>query len=274
MWNVILYQPLFNLLIIFYNFLGHNMGVAIIAVTLLVRLVLLPLTGKSLRAQKKMTQIKPHLDKLKKDHGHDQKLMAQKTMELYKEHGINPLSSCLPLLIQFPIFIALYRVFYDLANATTSNLYYSSISRPESINTHFLWFDLAKPDIYYILPILVGVTFYLQSKMMTPKETPASAATQNKDKGQMAENFQAAFSKQMLYIFPVMFTFISLRLPSALSLYWVVTTVFGIAQQNLIMRDTNVPQGAAVKSSASKLKSFLEKGKSGKTKISVKKRGH
>ena len=141
MWNLILYQPLFNLLMIFYNFLGQNMGLAIIAVTLLVRIILMPLTGKSLRAQKKMTALKPHLDKIKKDHGHDQKLMAKKTMELYQQHGVNPVTSCLPLLIQFPIFIALYRVFYNLSAASTSNMFYPFVHRPEAINTHFLWID-------------------------------------------------------------------------------------------------------------------------------------
>jgi len=233
------------------------MGLAIIAVTLLVRIILMPLTGKSLRAQKKMTALKPHLDKIKKDHGHDQKLMAKKTMELYQQHGVNPVTSCLPLLIQFPIFIALYRVFYNLSAASTSNMFYPFVHRPESINTHFLWIDLAHADPLYILPILVGVTFFWQTKISTPPQTKPEPKKDGK-KRDMMQDFQATFSKQMLYIFPIMFTFISLRLPAALSLYWVITTLFGIAQQYLIMRDGQP---------------ILEKGKSGKTQIRVKKRG-
>ena len=255
MWNTILYQPLFNLLVILYNFLGHNMGIAIIALTLLIRFILMPLTGKSLRAQKKMNEIKPHLEKIKKDHGHDQKLMAQKTMELYQQHGINPITSCLPLLIQFPILIALYRVFYDLSKLTSSNMY-SFVHRPETINTHFLWLDLQKADPYYILPILVGITFFWQTKISMPPQTKVEPKKAGEKRGMM-EDFQGMFSKQMLYLFPIMFTFISLRLPTALSLYWVVTTLFGIGQQYLIMRGSSP---------------IAETGKSGKTQISVKKR--
>ena len=265
MWNKILYDPLFNLLVVLYNFLGHNMGIAIIALTLVVRFILWPLTQKSLVAQKKMNLIKPHLEKIKKDHGHDQRKMSEATMALYKEHGINPLTSCLPLLIQFPIFIALYRVFYNIASLTTYN-FYAFVHRPETINTQFLWFNLAKPDPYYILPILVGVTFFWQTKISSPKQsvTPAPAG-----KGMM-EDFQQTFQKQMLYIFPVMFTLITLKLTTALSLYWVVTTLFGIGQQYLVMRDgkTTIPKLASSSSAAA----GSHKGKSGKTNITVRKR--
>ena len=267
MWKVILYQPLFNLLIGFYYLLGHNMGLAIIALTLLVRLALMPLTKKSLQAQKKMAALQPHLEKIKKDHGHDQKLMAQKTMELYQQHGINPTSSCLPLLIQFPIFIALYRVFYNLSSVTTSDLFYRFMPRPETINTHFLWFDLSRVDAYYVLPILVGVTFFWQSKMSMPAQNQRQPG-QNQDKKQeMMQDFQAALSKQTLYVFPVMFTFIALKLPSALSLYWVISTAFGIIQQYLIMKEKK-----SINNQSNLSPLALEKGKSGKTQIAVKKR--
>jgi YidC/Oxa1 family membrane protein insertase len=205
------------------------MGVAIIALTILVRLALLPSTMKSLLAQKKLKDLQPEIEKIKKDHGHDQEKMAKATMELYQRHGVNPLSSCLPLLIQFPIFIALYQVFFRLAQSGQLNMLYPFISKPEVINTHFLWFDLAKPDHFYILPVLAGATLFWQSKMMTPGQ-------KTEKKEQKTADFQTMLSKQMLYLFPLMTVFIALRLPSALALYWVITTLFGIIQQYLILR--------------------------------------
>lgn len=211
------------------------MGIAIIALTILVRLILMPMTRKSLVAQKKMKDLQPHLEKIKKDHGHDQKAMTRKTMELYKEHGVNPITtSCLPLLIQFPIFIALYRVFWNFSQFSSFNLLYSFVAKPQSINTHFLWLNLGKPDPLYILPILAGATLFWQTKMMTPD--PKKEENQSQNKGQQMEQFQQMFSKQMLYLFPLMTVFIALKFPAALSLYWIVTTLFGIAQQYLILR--------------------------------------
>lgn len=237
-WNLILYQPLLNLLIIFYHFLGHNMGIAIIALTLLVRLILFPSTFKSLLAQKKLKEIQPEMEKIKKDHGHDKQKMAQAQMELYKRHGVNPFSSCLPLLFQFPIFIALYQVFLKLAQTPQLNMLYSFVPRPEAINTHFLWLNLAKPDPFYILPILAGLAMFWQSKMTMPEQSQQSAISKKQPgaAGDKMQDFQKIFSKQMLYLFPLMTVFIALKLPSALALYWVVTTLFGVIQQYLIFK--------------------------------------
>jgi len=256
-WNTILYQPLLNLLIIFYNFLGHNMGLAIIALTILVRLFLLPSTRRSLLAQKKLKDMQPELDRIKKDHGHDKQKLTQATMELYQKHGVNPLSSCLPLLIQFPIFIALYRVFLQFNQMLQKNMLYPFVHKPEAINTHFLWLDLSKPDYLYILPILAGLSLFWQTKMVAPEQPslPANADSQ----GEQMEQFQKMLSKQMLYLFPVMTVFIALKLPSALALYWIITTLFGIVQQYLILKGDKSPS------------IIQERGKSG-TVVTVKKR--
>lgn len=215
-------------MILLYHFLGQNMGIAIIALTTLVRLALFPLTAKSLLAQKKMKDLQEEMEKLKKDHGHDKQKLTKATMELYQKHGVNPLSSCLPLLIQFPIFIALYQVFLKLAQSSQLNMLYSFVPKPESINTHFLWFDLAKADPLYILPILAGATLFWQTKMATPKQAPKT------EDGKAS--FQSILSRQMLYLFPLMTVFIALRLPSALALYWIATTLVGIIQYWLILR--------------------------------------
>jgi len=237
-WNTLLYQPLLNLLIIFYNLLGHNMGVAIIALTILARLILLPFTMKSLLAQKKIKDMQPEMERIKKDHGHDKQKLTKATMELYQKHGINPLSSCLPLIIQLPIFIALYRVFFKLTQSSQLNMLYPFVVKPENIQTHFLWFDLAKPDPFYILPILAGATLFWQTKMVTPKQMPEEPEN---GKGQQMEQFQKMLSKQMMYLFPVMTVFIALKFPSALALYWVVTTLFGIVQQYIVFKGDKSP---------------------------------
>lgn len=235
LWNTILYQPLLNLLIVLYNFLGHSMGVAIIVLTLLVRLALVPLTKKQLQAQKKLKDLQPEMDKLKKDHGHDKQKLTKATMELYQKHGVNPLSSCLPLLIQLPVFIALYQVFFKLAQSAQLNMLYPFVQKPEAIATHFLWFDLAKADPLYILPILAGAAMFWQNKMMMPSASP-QATSNNQQSTDKLESFQKAFSKQTIYLFPIMTIFIAARLPSALALYWFVTTAFGVAQQYWVLR--------------------------------------
>jgi len=234
MWDIILYQPLLNLLIIFYNFLGRNMGVAIIALTILVRLLLFPSTMKSLLVQKKLKDMQPEIERIKKDHGHDRKKMTEATMELYQKHGVNPFSSCLPLLIQFPVFIALYRVFLQFNQMLQKNMLYPFVHRPEAINTHFLWLDLSKPDPLYIMPILAGLSLFWQTKMITPEQPSLSPGSGSQEK--QMEQFQKMLSKQMLYLFPIMTVFFALKLPSALALYWVVTTLFGITQQYVVFK--------------------------------------
>jgi len=234
-WKVVLYQPLLNLLIIFYNFLGNNMGMAIIALTLLVRLFMLPTTLKSMLAQKKLKEIQPEIEKIRKDHGHDKQKLTQATLELYQKHGVNPFSSCLPLLIQLPIFIALYRVFLGFSQMIDKNMLYGFVHKPELINKHFLWLDLSKPDHLYILPILAGLTLFWQTKMTT-WQPPKQPKQDNQDKKEQMEHFQETLSNQMLYLFPLMTVFIAIKLPSALSLYWVVTTFFGIIQQYLLFK--------------------------------------
>lgn len=232
LWTILLYQPILNILILFYHFLGKSLGLSIILLTILVRLILYLPTHKSLAAQKKLKDLQPHVDKIKKDHGHDRTEMTKKTLELYKKAGVNPLSSCLPMLIQFPILIAMYQVFFKLSQGDPqTHLLYSFIKAPEFINTHFFWLNLSKPDPYYILPVLAGVFQFWQSKMLMPAISTASGKKQD----QMAQ-MQANLSRQMVYIFPVMTVIIAARFPSALALYWVVTTVFGIIQQWLIFR--------------------------------------
>lgn len=206
------------------------MGAAIIALTILIRLILLPPTIRSLIAQRKLKDLQAEFQKIQKDHGHDKEMMLKKTTELYQKHGVTPLSSCLPVLIQFPVLIALYQVFFRLSVQGQFNDLYPFIAKPGTINTHFLWLNLSAPDPFYILPILAAGFQLVLSKMTAPKDSKASS----KKETDSTQEFQKTLSKQMLYLFPVMTFLIAIKLPSALALYWVVATFFGIIQQYIV----------------------------------------
>ncbi len=223
--KTILYKPLYNILILLVFLMpGHNVGLAIILLTILIRFALVPSTNKSYQAQKEIKMIQPLLEEIKEKYSKEEQ--AQKTMELYKEHNVNPLGSCLPMLIQLPIIFILYRVFQDGLNASRFDLLYSFIPRPEVMNTMFLGIDLAKPE-KFILPTIVGL---LQMAQMWQLQNYTGMNT--KKVGENGKPDMATMmTKQMMYLTPVMTFFIAYRLPAALPLYWGATTLFTIVQQ-------------------------------------------
>lgn len=217
--KLILYQPLFNALIFLVWLIpGHNVAWAIIILTIIIRLILVPSSLKAARAQLRMRDLQPEIQKLQAKYKGDKQKQSQALMEFYKVNKIHPLGSCLPLLIQFPILIVLYYVFINGLDTSHFDLLYSFIPRPETINTMFLGLDLAKPD-RWILPVIAGVLQYFQSRQLIP---PAKQGTQDT---------QAMISKQMMYMMPLFTVIIAGQLPAALPLYWIITTIFGIAQQ-------------------------------------------
>src|SRR6185369_4453660 len=156
--TVILIQPLLNLLVLGYNFVpGHDIGVVIILVTVLIRLILAPSFHKSLKQQHSMAALQPKLNELREKHKDNKEAQAKAMMDLYKEHKVNPLGSCLPLLIQLPLLIALYQVFrIGLQSADLSAYLYHFVHNPGTINPNFLHFlNLAKPSI--ALGVLAGI---------------------------------------------------------------------------------------------------------------------
>ncbi len=207
-WNHFFVWPLSWLITTVAKYTG-GYGVAIIIVTVLVRLCLVPLMVKQIRSTKAMQALQPEMKRLKeqyssKDQATQQKLQ-QETMALYKTHGVNPLAGCLPLLIQMPILIA----------------FYQAIIRTTEISEHtFLWFDLGSPDPYFILPILAGVTTYISQRISML--------------GQDQSGPMASQMKIMMYIMPAMILFFALNLPAALSLYWVVGNIFSAIQTYII----------------------------------------
>ncbi len=223
-----LIAPINNLLIFLYGISGQNLGLAIIFLTLIIRGVLVPITIPSLRSAKKLQELKPHLDKLKQKHKDKQKLQLA-TLELYKQHGINPAAGCLPQIAQLLVLIALYQVFINFINGGQYN--------GQSLNLNFLWLDLGKADPYYILPILAGLTQLIFSFMMTSGLESHVKAPKNKDEKKKEEDsmeMAQSMQQQMLYLMPAMTVIIALKFPSGLALYWVITTLFSLVQQYLV----------------------------------------
>jgi len=226
--RIILIQPLLNLLVLGYNVIpGHDVGVVIVLLTVLVRLILAPSFHKSIKSQKSMSALQPKLNAVREQYKDDREGQAKAMMALYKEHNVSPFSSCLPLLIQLPILIALYQVFIiglrGQAGGLDSYLYHF-VHNPGTLSPLFLHFiNLAKPS--WLLGVVAAVAQYFQSKMLLPKDTQGDATAK-------------ALQLQTLYILPIVTIVISLRLPAGLPLYWLVTTLFSLGQQYYIMKGT------------------------------------
>ncbi|MDD2730850.1 MAG: YidC/Oxa1 family membrane protein insertase [Candidatus Portnoybacteria bacterium] len=223
-----LYRPLFNGLIFLYNiFPWHDFGLSIVLLTVLIRLVLYPLNQKSIKSQAVLNKLQPEIKDLQQKYKDDKVRQSQEMMALYKTKNINPASGCLPLLIQLPILFALYRVFWTGLDPSRLEALYSFVSRPESINPIFLGLvNLSQANI--IMAILAGAFTFIQSKMMAPKTSVGSG-----------HDFSSALNKQMVYFMPLITVFIAWKLPAGLVLYWIITTLFGIGQQYLILRKKN-----------------------------------
>lgn len=233
-YNSILIVPIFEFLK-FLTLTTGNFGVAIILFTLAMRAAMIPLSTPQMKSQKKMRAIKPELDKLKAKHGKDAKALQLAQLELYKKHNINPMSGCLPYLLQFVVIIALYQVL--------SSFVPKALEQGYTFNTFFLGLDLSKADPTRIIPVLAAVTQLILSLMILPgrerhdlipdnAKTKALKEANKKETGtqEMAETMQ----RQMVFMMPLMTGWIALSFPSGLGLYWVVTTVFSIAQQWVI----------------------------------------
>lgn len=229
LFTTIFYQPILNLLIFLYNTVSfHDFGIAIILMTVIIKLVFWPLGRQAIRSQKALQDLQPKLDELKKKYADDKVALSRATMDLYKENKVNPFSSCLPLLIQLPFLFAVYRVFQD-GITNKLNLVYSFVYKPETINTiSFGFFDLSKRSI--ALAVLAGLAQFWQAKMLITKKPTIKTA------GSQDESMAAIMNKQMLYFMPAITVFIGFSLPGGLTLYWFVITILTVLQQALTLR--------------------------------------
>ncbi|MFA7377573.1 MAG: YidC/Oxa1 family membrane protein insertase [Patescibacteria group bacterium] len=243
MFTTIFYQPVLNLLVFIYNIIPFNdFGVAIILLTVIIKLIFWPLGGKAIKSQKALQDLQPKIDKIKQEYKDDKVASSQKIMELYKDNKINPFSSCLPLLIQLPFLWAVFRIFRSGVE-NNLDLVYPFISRPESINTiSFGIVDLGIPNVY--LAILAGLAQFWQAKMVSVRKPEI------KTPGAKDENMMAIMNKQMLFIMPAVTVFIGMSLPGGLTLYWLVITLVTVIQQLLVFKkknNTEVIEGEIVK---------------------------
>lgn len=226
--NEVLYRPLFNGLVFLYNIIpGHDFGVAIILLTLIIRLLLYPLFQKSIKSQQALTILQPKIKEIQKKYKNDKEKQARLMMELYKTHKVNPMSGCLPILIQLPILYAFFRVLWTGLDPSKLNNLYWFISNPGLINPIFLGIiDLSKKSPF--LAILAGIAQFIQSKMMMPKNSYP--------KIDHKLDWTRTMSTQMTYLMPVLTIFIAWGLPAGLPLYWLSLTLFGIFQQYIALK--------------------------------------
>lgn len=213
-WNLIFIQPITSSLFYLTDMLG-NLGIAIIILTVIIQLLLLPLRLPSLKSAEKLKELKPRMDELKNKHKDDPQAMVKAQMELYREHGVSPVGGILPMLLSLPVIFALYRVLTDVVNN-------------QAHDVTFLWLQLDQPDPYFILPALVAISQFFLTRQMRP----ISTVTESKPSQQ--EDAMEAMQKNMQYIFPVMLGIITLRLPAGIGLYFVVSAIFAIIQQVVV----------------------------------------
>jgi YidC/Oxa1 family membrane protein insertase len=246
-YNEVLYKPLFNALVFLYNLIPWEylaLAFAIIALTLLLKLALYSMSAKSIVAQRDMQKIQPKLNQIKEKYKNDKEKQSREMMKFYKENKVNPFTSCLPLLIQLPILIALYWVFRKGITDPNelNNSLYPFIHNPGSLQANFLGIiDFAVPNL--VLAISAGVAQFFQSwtllKMKTKKELQEEQERKRQAKKKSKPDFSDAASnmtKQMTYFMPIITVFISMSLPSGLAFYWIITSLFAVGQQWFILK--------------------------------------
>ncbi|MEK7105676.1 MAG: YidC/Oxa1 family membrane protein insertase [Patescibacteria group bacterium] len=235
----LLYQPLFNLLVWLYDVLpGNDIGIAIIAMTAIIRILLLPMSGQSLKSQKRMQDLQPKIEEVKARTKDNKEAQAKELMQLYKTEKVNPLSSCLPLVVQLVILIALYQVLSAGLNSTSLDALYPFVHNPGHLDAMFLGkVDLATPNV--VLAVLAGIVQFFQARMMiTKRSKPVTPGAKD-------EAMLATMNKSMLYFMPVITVVIGASLPGGLALYWLVSNLFMVGQQIFVFRKQDSTQASA-----------------------------
>jgi YidC/Oxa1 family membrane protein insertase len=225
--DLIIGNPVLNVLIALSHILGGSFGLAIIVLTVIIRLISWPLTKRQLNSTKALQDMQPKIQELQKKYAKNQQKLQQEMMKLYKEAGVNPLGCLWPMLIQLPIWIALYRAIMNALATTPENLFdlanrlysWGIVNQAIPLSSKFLWLDLGSPDPYWILAIIVGGTMWVQQKMtQAPAVDPRQGSTQ----------------RMMTLMMPLMFGFLTLMFPSGLALYWAVSNIIGIITQYFV----------------------------------------
>lgn len=235
MWDLLILNPMTNLLLLLYQVLFSNFALAVAVFTIITRLITLPFTLKQQRSTKAMQALQPDLQAIQKKYANDKEKQAQEQMALYKKHGISPMSGCLPLLLTFPIMFGLYQaIMASLASTPLQLLELSQrlykllpqLAQLIPLNNKWLGINLGQPPggtqpwYAYLLILLVVATGYWQQKVMTP---PTASSGQG-------DNQMAGMSQSMMYTMPIMFGFFALSFSSGLSIYFVISNIIGVLQ--------------------------------------------
>ncbi len=244
LWNTIFYEPVYNALIFTINHITFgNIGLAVIVLTIFVKLILSPLTKKSIKSQILMKRMEPELKKIKKDYPNKEE-QARKTFELYKKYGTNPFSGCLVVILQLPVIFALYFVFMK-DFAIDSGIIYSFIQIPSQIHTNFLGLIEIGSRNNLFLGLLTGVTQFIQGYLSSPASVKPKMIeiVKEKDVPTETKTFQEELASSMQinvrYILPVIIAFIAWKLSAAVALYWITSNIFTIVQEWYIRRSLN-----------------------------------
>lgn len=245
--SLLFLNPITNLLVVFYTLLvsisfPFALGFSIILLTIFIRLILYPFVTAQIKSAHKMQKAAPHIAQMREKHKNDKKKQQEEMMKIYKEHGVNPASGCLPLLIQIPVIWSLYHVLTGIVGANPQEainkvndvVYFDFLRITRPWDNHFFGLPLSQspsdifstmPVVALAVPILTGAFQFILSKMMMPEVAPKKKTN----------DMQSAIQTQSLYIFPVMIGFFSFTFPIGLSLYWNTFTLFGILQQYLLV---------------------------------------
>lgn len=224
--KAIFYTPIYNILVWLYSVMpGHDIGISILVLTLVVKALTIPLTASSLKSQRALQDLQPKLKDLQIMYKDDKEKLAKETMALYSAEKVNPFASCLPLLLQLPFLIALYQVLRNVLASKGFEVLYPFVANPGSINPIMLGFlNLSTPT--WVMAIIAGLSQFWQAHSMTTTRVKKPVTPGAKD-----EDMMAIMNKQMKYMMPLMTAFIALKLPAGLALYWTVMNLLAVAQQ-------------------------------------------
>lgn len=249
LYHIFIFNPLYNGLVFLYDTIAfEDFGIAIIIITILLKLLLLPLSRKQIESQRQLQVLQPKIKALQEKHKDNKEEQAKAVMAFYKENKVNPFGGCLPLIIQLVFLLAIYNVFLSISNAgyvVNEEILYGFVPNPGEIQTTFLSFlDLSQPSI--VLAIITAVFQYWQTKMLIDQKKAGEVKEEKKskkaDSEEKAPDFSEMMMKQMLIIGPVLTLVIGVQFPAGLILYWLVSTIFMIVQQRYVLSQEKVTQ--------------------------------
>ena len=239
LFHILVHDPLYNFLIFLYNTIAFkDFGLAIIAITIVLKFILLPLSRKQIESQRQLQILQPKIKALQEKYKADKEKQAKMLMAFYKDNKVNPLGGCLPLIVQLIFLLAIYNIFLSISQENfmvDAGALYSFVGNPGQIHTFFLSFlDLSKPNIW--LAIVTAAFQYWQTKMLMQTREKEQKNQKDEKKTDEAPDFSQIMMKQMLIIGPVLTLVIGMQFPSGLMLYWLASTIFMIVQQKYLLQ--------------------------------------